>query len=535
MRITQLLFSTVFFLLVSCDTQNQPFLPEQTRIDLVITNGQVLDGLGNEAIKADVVIVDDSIVFVGETRFSKHDLRSRITRTIDAKGRVISPGFIDLHSHGNPLETPDFENFLAMGVTTITLGQDGDSPAVNNLDDWLQKVAAKGLAPNLAMFIGHGTLRNISGIGRDADPDKRALDEMLATLDDALEYTFGLSSGLEYNPGLNAPARELEAIAKVVGGKDRLIMSHVRNEDDDQLDASIAELIEQGKHARVHIAHLKSVYGKGAARGHQILKIIDDARAKGVRISADTYPYNASYTGISIVFPIWAKAEEQFQIAKQNRRAELETFLVNKVTRRNGPDATLLGTAPYTGKTLADIAHELEMPFQNVLIDKIGPQGASGAYFVMNDQLQSTIIADPNISICSDGSPTSFHPRGHGTFAKMIELYVNERKVLSLPEAVRKMTSLPAKTLQIADRGVLREGMKADLIIFDPSKVREKATYPDPFQFAEGFDLVIINGKIARENGKMVEKKAGTILKPAFATIQVADPMHVAFIAGWTQ
>ena len=233
-----------------------------------------------------------------------------------------------------------------MGVTTITLGQDGDSPAVNDLDDWLQKVATQGLAPNLAMFIGHGTLRNISGIGRDADPDKKALDEMLATLDDALEYTFGLSLGLEYNPGLNAPARELEAIAKVVGGKDRLIMSHVRNEDDDQLDASIAELIEQGKHARVHIAHLKSVYGKGAARGHQILKIIDDARAKGVRISADTYPYNASYTGISIVFPIWAKAEEQFQLAKQNRRAELETFLVNKVTRRNGPDATLLGTAP---------------------------------------------------------------------------------------------------------------------------------------------------------------------------------------------
>lgn len=535
MRITQILFSTIFFLLVSCDNQNQPFLPEQTRIDLVITNGQVLDGLGNEAIKADVVIVDDSIVFVGETRFSKQDLRSRIRRTIDAKGRVISPGFIDLHSHGNPLETPDFENFLAMGVTTITLGQDGDSPAVENLDVWLQKVATQGLAPNLAMFVGHGTLRNISGIGRDADPDKKALDKMLAKLDDTLEYTFGLSSGLEYNPGLNAPASELEAIAKVVGGKDRLIMSHMRNEDDDQLDASIAELIEQGKHARVHIAHLKSVYGKGAARGHQILKIIDDARAKGVRISADTYPYNASYTGISIVFPIWAKAEEQFQIAKQNRRAELETFLVNKVTRRNGPEATLLGSAPYTGKTLADIAHELEMPFQNVLIDKIGPQGASGAYFVMNDQLQSTIIADPNISICSDGSPTGFHPRGHGTFAKMIELYVKERKVLSLPEAVRKMTSLPAKTLQIEDRGVLREGMKADLIIFDPSKVREKATYPDPFQFAEGFDLVIINGKIARENGTMVEKKAGAILKPAFATIQVADPMHVAYIAGWTQ
>jgi len=519
--ITRILVSAVFFLLTSCDNKIQPFLPEQTRIDLVITNGQVLDGLGNAAIDADVVIAGDSIVFVGETRFSEQDLNSRITRTIDANGRVISPGFIDLHSHGNPLETPDFENFLAMGVTTITLGQDGDSPAVNNLDDWLKEVATQGLAPNLAMFVGHGTLRNMSGIGRDADPDKQALDNMLAKLDDTLEYTFGLSSGLEYNPGLNAPARELEAIAKVVGRKDRLIMSHLRNEDDDKLDASIAELIEQGKHARIHIAHLKSVYGKGEERGHEILALIDDARAKGVRISADTYPYNASYTGISIVFPIWAKAEEQFQIAKKTRRAELETFLVNKVTRRNGPDATLLGTAPFTGKTLADIAHELEMPFENVLIDKIGPQGASGAYFVMNDQLQSTIVVDPNISICSDGSPTGFHPRGHGTFAKIIEHYVNERKIISLPEAVRKMTSLPAKTLQIADRGVLRAGMKADLIIFDPSKVSEKATYPDPFQFAEGFDLVLVNGRVARENGAMAERKAGAILKPTTAKIEV--------------
>ncbi len=516
------LFAAILFLLFSCDTEKPLFLPEYTKIDLVILNGQVLDGLGSEAIRADVVIVDDSIVFIGESGFSAREMRTRITRTIDAGGRVISPGFIDLHSHGNPLETPDFENFLAMGVTTITLGQDGDSPEVNDLNDWLQAVAEQGLAPNLAMFVGHGTLRNISGIGRDANPDKQALDKMLATLNDTLEYTFGLSSGLEYNPGLHAPARELDAIAQVVGNKDRLIMSHVRSEDDDKLDASIAEIIAQGEHARVHIAHLKSVYGKGSERGREILQIIEDARTQGVRISADTYPYNASYTGIGIVFPIWAKAEEQFQIAKKTRRAELETFLVNKVTRRNGPDATLLGTAPFTGKTLADIAHELEMPFENVLIDKIGPQGASGAYFVMNDQLQSTIIADPNISICSDGSPTGFHPRGHGTFAKIIEHYVNERKIMSLPEAVRKMTSLPAKTLQIADRGVLRAGMKADLIIFDPSKVSEKATYPDPFQFAEGFDLVVVNGKVARENGTMAERKAGVVLKPTVATIEVA-------------
>jgi len=522
-NITQIFIVIFALLLAACEVKEQPFLPELTRIDLVITNGQVLDGRGNEAVDADLVIVDDTIVFVGETSFSEQDLGSRIARTIDAKGRTVAPGFIDLHSHGNPLETPDFENFLAMGVTTITLGQDGDSPEVDDLGNWLQEVSVNGLAPNLAMFVGHGTLRNISGIGRDADPAEEAMEKMLSTLDDTLEYTFGLSQGLEYNPGLNAPATELEAIARIVGQKDRLIMSHMRNEDDDKIDASIAELIEQGKHSRIHIAHLKSVYGKGDERGKEILQVIDQARAGGVRISADTYPYNASYTGISIVFPIWAKAAEQFQIAKQTRRAELETFLVNKVNRRNGPDATLLGTEPYTGKTLADIAHELEMPFEKVLIDEIGPQGASGAYFVMNDQLQSAIIEDPNVSICSDGRPGGFHPRGHGAFAKIIELYVNERKTLSLADAVRKMTSLPAETLQLKDRGVLAKGMKADVIVFDPANVKAKATYPNPFQFAEGFDLVIINGKVAREDGALAATKAGTVLKPPPSSSQPAE------------
>lgn len=500
--------------LSACSPQEPPFLPAYPNIDLVIVNGQVLDGLGNDAIDADVVVVDDTIVFVGETRFSAQERQSRIERTIDANGRIVSPGFIDLHSHGNPLETPEFENFLAMGVTTISLGQDGDSPQVENLGNWLQEVTEQGIGPNLAMFVGHGTLRTITGIGRNANPDDDTLQAMLTLLDSTLEYTFGLSSGLEYNPGLNAPTSELEAIAKVVGNRDRLIMSHMRNEDDDKLDASIAELIEQGKHARVHIAHLKSVYGKGAERGEEILQIINSARDNGVQISADTYPYNASYTGIDIVFPIWAKAAEQFQIAKQDRRSELETFLVNKVTRRNGPEATLLGTPPYTGKTLADIARELEMPFEHVLIDEIGPQGASGAYFVMNDQLQSAIIADPNVSICSDGSPTGFHPRGHGTFAKIIELYVMNRQVLSIKDAVRKMTSLPAETLQLHDRGVVREGMKADLIVFDPAKVKETATYPNPHQFAEGFDLIIINGKVAREDGELFNTEAGVVLKP---------------------
>ena len=231
-------------------------------------------------------------------------------------------------------------------------------------------------------------------------------------------------------------------------------------------------------------------------------------------MTAEIYPYSASYTGIGIVFPVWAKTIEQFEVAKLERREELEEFLRNRVNRRNGPEATLLGTDPYTGKTLADVAHELETPFEDVLIDVIGPQGVSGAYFVMNDELQGQLLTDPFVGVCSDGSPTGFHPRGHGTFAKIIERYVVRDQVLTLPEAVRKMTSFAAAVLGIADRGVIREGMVADLLVFDPSRVHASATYPQPLQMAVGFDIVIVNGKVAREDGKRSDGLFGAVLKP---------------------
>ena len=419
---------------------DEPFLPEYEQIDILIENGSVFDGSGNPPVRANVAIVGDRIVYVGETGFTEDDYANRIVNRIDAYDKAVTPGFIDLHSHGDPLETPEFENFLAMGVTTIALGQDGTSPDVAPLSDWLDQVRAKGIGVNLAMFVGHGTLRNQASIGRAPTPEPERLERMLESLDRTLQYTFGLSSGLEYNPGLHATTEELRMLAEVVGRNDRVIMSHMRNEDDDQLESSIEELLQQGEHARVHIAHLKSVYGSGAARAEEILGILDAAREAGIRITADMYPYSASYTGIGIVFPVWAKTQEEFDIAKRERRDELAEYLRNRVNRRNGPEATLLGTDPYTGKTLADLAHELEMPFEDVLIDVIGPEGASGAYFVMNDELQSRLLQDPNVGVSSDGSPTGFHPRGHGTFAKIFETFVLEQATLAPAEAVAKLT-----------------------------------------------------------------------------------------------
>ena len=501
--------------LSACGQRAETFLPEYPTIDLLIENGRVLDGLGAEPFDADIAIVDGAIVFIGDAPTRGADVRERVVRRIDAGGRIVAPGFIDLHSHGDPLETPAMENFLAMGVTTITLGQDGSSPAVDDLSVWMDEVDDQGIGANLVMFVGHGTLRTQSGIGRAASPEPEQLERMLAMLDATLAYTFGMSTGLEYNPGLNAGRAELLALAEVVGDNDRMIMSHLRNEDDDQLESSLAELLDQGRHARVHVSHLKSVYGKGGARADEILGILASARDAGIRVTAEIYPYTASYTGIGIVFPVWAKTEEQFAVARTERREELAEYLRNRVDQRNGPEATLLGTDPYTGKTLAELAHELETPFEDVLIDVIGPQGASGAYFVMNDELQSRLLTDPFVGVCSDGSPTGFHPRGHGTFARIIERYVEAEGVLTLTEAVRKMTSFAAGVLGIDDRGSLEVGKRADIIVFDPGRVRETATYPDPLSLATGFDIVIVNGAIAREDGVLADGLHGRVLRPA--------------------
>ncbi|GJM13477.1 MAG: N-acyl-D-amino-acid deacylase [Pseudohongiella sp.] len=484
---------------------------EPVHYDSVISNGQLIDGLGGPARAADVYLNEGAIAAIT----APGELDAVVTNTIDATGRVVAPGFIDVHSHGNPLETPDFENFLAQGVTTITLGQDGDSPSVEDLGEWVGQVSEQGIGVNLAMFVGHGTLRSLAGIGQSPDPEPDQLQRMLQLLNDSLDHAFGLSTGLEYNPGLHAAESELVEMAKVVGSRGRVIMSHMRNEDDDQLEASIDELLSQGLYARVHISHLKSVYGKGAARAEEILEVIDRARQSGIELSADVYPYNASYSGIALLFPVWSKTEEEFAVAIRERREELEEYLINRITIRNGPEATLLATDPYTGKTLADLEQELGMPFEKILIDVIGPQGGSGAYFIMDDDLQSRLLIDENITVSSDGSPTGFHPRGHGTFAKMIEEYVVNREALSLEEAIRKMTSFAASLLGVSDRGSVEVGKAADLIVFDPAQVQATASYSNPLQLAQGFETVIVNGEVAFQNGASLAASAGEVLSPA--------------------
>ncbi|WP_347172589.1 N-acyl-D-amino-acid deacylase family protein [Polaribacter uvawellassae] len=502
--------AVLLFLVFSCKENSTGIESTITSVDVAVVNGKIIDGTGEKAYDATIYINGDSIVYIGN--ITNPDLK--IGKTIDAKGKFVSPGFIDLHAHGNPLRTPDFENFLAMGVTSIVLGQDGSSPNVKDLKAYLNSVNQQNLGVNIMEFVGHGTLRNLAGIGVKSKISATELETLKSILQEQLKFSFGLSTGLEYAPGLYAEESELIELAKIVGEQDKIIMSHMRNEDDDELIKSINELAKQGKYARVHISHLKSVFGKGAKRAENILDTIKKIRKSGIELTADVYPYMASYTGISIVFPDWSKTAKQFAIAKRDRKKELETFIRNRVNLRNGPEATLLGSAPYTGKTLAEAAASKNKPFEKFLVEDLGPQGSSAAYFVMNKELQETLIKDALIGVCSDGSKTGFHPRGHGTFAKIIENYVVNDKILSIEEAVRKMTSYAAEILQLKDRGVLKVGKKADIIIFDPKNVKATANYVNPHQLARGFDMVLVNGKLVRENEQLKTQLSGKVLLP---------------------
>lgn len=478
--------------------------------DLLIKGATIIDGSGDEPYTANVGVRGDSIAFIDQDTSNTY----RAERLIDARGLTLTPGFIDTHAHGNPLETPDFENFLAMGVTTICLGQDGSSPGVKDLSSWMEEVDEREPGVNIAMFVGHGTLRMLSGTKYDSIPSGEQMEAMETLLAGAMEAgCFGMSTGLEYNPGYFADSMELNRLARVVGGHQGLIMSHIRNEDDDFVEASIDELLHQGRYCPVHVSHMKVVYGEGEQRAAEILDKLDSARKAGITVTADVYPYTASYTGISILFPEWAKPPHDYEKVVAARGPELLRYLKNKVMQRNGPEATLIGSGPYKGKTLLQVASEKKRPFEQILMEEIGTSGTSAAYFVMDEALQGAFIRDPHVMICSDGSPTGNHPRGHGTFAKIIQESVSGSIELPLEEAVRKMTGLSAATLGIADRGLVRPGCKADLLLFDPAGVKATATYEEPLQLAEGFRYVIVNGRIARENKSFTGKRFGKVLK----------------------
>jgi len=484
----------------------------------IITNALIIDGTAGDRFDADLLIRNGIIEKIGTVESDRYENAT----VIDAAGRVVAPGFIDLHSHGNPLDTPEFNNFLSMGVTTISLGQDGRSVAVEDVADWMRRVDEAGTGTNILHFKGHGTLRQLSDAPQDPGLPESNLNEMTDLLRSSMESgSFGMTTGLEYQFGRYTTMDELVALAEVVAEYDGVVMSHVRNEDDDQIEDSILELIEQGEKSgsKVHVSHIKIVYGNEPSRAVDVLQLLNNARERGVNITADVYPYAASFTGIGIVFPDWATEGDYDEIVA-DRRDELAEYLRNRVKMRNGPEATLFGTAPWAGMTLNEVADSLNKPFEDVLIDDIGPRGASAAYFVMNENVMKRFLQDPYVMVSSDGSPTMRHPRGYGSFAKIIRKYVVEEELLTLEEAVHKMSGQSAELLGLSDpdkvetpRGMIKEGFAADLVIFDPQNVRDTADFENPHQLAEGFDWVLVNGVIVIENGERNESLPAGVIR----------------------
>ncbi len=506
---TRLLHLLLCLGIFACDTASLPeHLKEISEYDVIIRNGRVVDGTGKPSYRADLIVQADTIAFIGMVPAD-----AKAATVIDATGKIVSPGFIDAHAHGDPQRTPEFHNFLAQGVTTICLGQDGFSSGVGHFSEWKDSVSAVVPAVNIAPFTGHGSLRAILPFPYAPDISDDALLTMNNELATQLSAgSFGLSFGLEYVPGKYAGAKELEALAETVRKNGGILMAHMRNEDDDQLHNSLNEYLSLGQWAPVHISHLKSVYGNGTGRAAEILLVLQNFRNKGYRVTADVYPYTASFTGIAIIFPDWALPPANFEEIKAKRRAELRDFLTSKVQQRNGPEATLLGTPPYAGKTLADLEKEMNKPFADILIDDIGPQGASAAYFVMNDSLQTALLRNEWVVVSTDASPGMRHPRGYGSFGKIIESYTVQQEIFSIEEAVRKMSGQTAEIVGLTDRGLVRVGYKADLLVFDPQQVRVKATFERPHYLTEGFNVVLVNGKLARANSEFAENRYGEVL-----------------------
>jgi N-acyl-D-aspartate/D-glutamate deacylase len=464
----------------------------------------LVDGTGASPRLANVLVAGDRIARISPPAGRGAGSAMRV---VAGEGRVLAPGFIDMHSHGDPLHD-SYESFLAMGVTTVTLGQDGDGPRIGkDLDpgSWMQAVDRAHIDVNVALLAAHGTLRRAAGVPDSVHrPDPAGLDRMAAQLDSELRAgAFGLSYGLEYVPGIYSETPELSNLGKVVARYGGVVMSHMRSENDDEIEASINELVTSSLPARPHISHFKSVFGKGEKRGRELLAFVADFRRRGIDLTADEYPYEAGYTGIAILFPKWALPPTDYAGVLAGRRQELRDYLIARMTRRGGPEALLIGTSPYAGKTLAQAAQQEGMHFADLLI-KLGPEGGSGAHFTMDKVLQDTLLVDPNVSFSTDGGPGMRHPRATGTYAKLVEEYVVRDKKLTIEEMVRKATGFPAQTLRLSDRGVVRAGAKADLVLFDPKKVRARSTYVDPFAMAEGFDLVMVNGQPAFEGGKRV-------------------------------
>ena len=495
--------------------------------DLIIRNARIIDGTGASWFAGDIAIKDGQIAGVGRLPSAK----SR--RTIDATGLYAAPGFIDVHTHveGDIDKRPGAENFLLDGVTTVVTGNCGSSRL--NLGDWFRSLEQARLAINVASLAGHNSIRREVMGTADRAPGADEQSRMNQLVAAAMQQgAVGLSSGLEYVPGAYAKQEELTACARVAGEFGGVYATHMRSEGAQLLDA-IRESAEIGRFAGtpVQISHLKVDNKRFWGASDKAIELIEKYRREGVDVAADMYPYDRSSTTLTLPLPRWALADGKLveRLRDPDTRARIKTEMAEMLKAKGQPNYSYAMVASYRpdrsleGKTISEINVAKGRPAAvdaeiDTILEMLDADDASMVYHSMNDEDVERFLKYPNTAIASDGSVREPgvgmpHPRSYGTNARVLAEFVRVRRVITLEDAVRRMTSLPARTFGFTDRGILRPGMAADIVVFDAAKVQDKSTFRQPHQYSEGFAWVVVNGLVAVESGKATEARGGRILR----------------------
>jgi N-acyl-D-amino-acid deacylase len=507
--------------LVSSPYAQRPF-------DVLITGGSIVDGSGAGARPADLAIKDGRIASIGRLQ------RATATETIDARGLVVAPGFIDVHTHADGIaRSPGAENFIRMGVTSVVAGNCGSSAL--DVGEALTTIKQTGTAINFATLIGHNTVRRAAMGNANREPTVAELTRMKSLVWKAMaDGAVGFSTGLEYVPGTYARAPEILELARVAANAGGLYASHMRDEGN-ELEAAMEETIRIGEEAmcRVEISHLKvdspSRWGASGAA----LSLIDAARKRGIDVTADQYAYTAASSTLGIRFPSWVLEGDQSAVAArladpatwERIKAEMRTLLARRgfqdlafsVVASHGADPGLNGLSlkQIAAKQLGSDSLDSQMESARQMMIH---GGASMVYHLMSDEDVDRIMKHAQVAVASDSSVLTPgdgvpHPRGYGNTVRVLAEYVRRRHVISLEEAVRKMTSLPAEHFRFTGRGLLKEGYAADVTIFDPATVADAATFEKPHAYATGVPYVLVNGVVVVRKGEQTLARSGQVLQ----------------------
>jgi dihydroorotase/N-acyl-D-amino-acid deacylase len=499
--------------------------------DLLIRRGTVMDGSGRPGFTADVAVTGDRIVELSRQPLDPE----RAARVIEAAGMVVSPGFVDAHTHLEPLlSIPSGESHLRQGVTTALGGPDGSGPWP--LDEYMDRVEATGVGLNVGYMVGHNTVRGeVLGL-EDRAPTPAELERMKAMIAKGMEDgAWGISTGLKYLPGAFAELDEIVALSEVAARRGGFYTSHLREEGFGLLE-SVAEALEIGARADIPVVltHHKVVGQPMWGSSERTLAMVDSARAAGTDAMIDQYPYTASHSGITILVPAWAMEGGTDELLRRVDDPALADSILagiefNIVNDRGGNDLRRVQFSRVSwdesleGKTLHDWAvrdglDPTPATGARLVIEAVRRGGANGIYHAMSEDDVAAIMRHPQTMIASDGRLVELgdghpHPRWYGTFPRVLGHYARELGVLTLEQAVRKMTAMPAARIGLRERGQIRQGWHADLVVFDPETVIDRATFAEPHQYPVGIEWVVVNGALAVDGGEFRDARAGRVLK----------------------